>query len=68
MTGGIAVGDFDNDGWEDIFVARFDQPDVLLHNDGGVFSDVTPLIMRNSPSWGSNGAVWYARCAADAQA
>jgi hypothetical protein len=40
---GLAVGDYDNDGWLDIFVTNFaGQYSTLFHNDGkGSFSDVT---------------------------
>lgn len=35
---GVTVGDFDNDGWEDIFVVRHEaprEPDYILWNNGG---------------------------------
>jgi hypothetical protein len=40
---GLAVGDYDNDGWDDLFVTDFsDDYDVLYHNDGEAnFSDVS---------------------------
>jgi enediyne biosynthesis protein E4 len=40
---GLAVGDYDNDGWDDLFVTDFsDDYDVLFHNDGDAnFSDVS---------------------------
>lgn len=38
---GVAVGDFDNDGWPDLYVSNFG-PKKLYHNNGdGTFSDVT---------------------------
>ena len=38
---GITVGDYDNDGFDDIFITCYGQ-NILFHNDGkGVFSDVT---------------------------
>src|SRR5262245_56328574 len=37
---GIAVGDYDRDGWQDYFYTNFLSP-LLLHNDGGTFTDVT---------------------------
>ena len=38
---GVAVGDYDNDGYPDIYVSNYG-PNVLYHNNGdGTFSDVT---------------------------
>lgn len=38
---GVAVGDFDNDGWEDLFVAGVNR-NLLFHNNrDGTFTDVT---------------------------
>ncbi len=38
---GAAVGDFDNDGFPDLFLTHFDGKDVLLRNTGTSFTDVT---------------------------
>jgi enediyne biosynthesis protein E4 len=39
---GIAVGDFDNDGWLDLFVTHFSEDyNTLYHNERGQFEDVT---------------------------
>ncbi|MCH9688128.1 MAG: CRTAC1 family protein [Deltaproteobacteria bacterium] len=41
MLGAFAVGDYDDDGWPDVFVSRRVGPDRLLHNRGdGTFEDV----------------------------
>ncbi|HZV11574.1 MAG TPA: CRTAC1 family protein, partial [Candidatus Kapabacteria bacterium] len=37
---GVAVGDYDNDGWDDIFVSTYGT-NHLFHNDHGVFRDVS---------------------------
>jgi enediyne biosynthesis protein E4 len=38
---GVVVGDYDDDGWPDIFVANDTTPNFLFHNQGkGVFADV----------------------------
>jgi len=60
---GVAVADYDNDGYEDIFVAGVYQ-NTLYHNNGdGTFTDVTAKAGLNKPDpeygplW-SVGAVW----------
>ena len=37
---GIAVGDYDRNGWRDYFYTNIGSP-LLLHNNGGTFTDVT---------------------------
>jgi len=38
---GVCVGDYDNDGWEDLFISYFGK-NVLYHNNGnGTFTDVS---------------------------
>lgn len=38
---GVLTGDFDNDGWPDIFVANDSQPSALFHNNhNGTFTDI----------------------------
>ena len=42
VTKGVTWGDYDNDGWQDLYLSRFDKPNVLFRNDGGKrFIDVT---------------------------
>src|SRR5579875_2041083 len=39
---GVCVGDYDNDGWLDLFVTYYGQRNVLYHNNGdGTFTDIT---------------------------
>lgn len=38
---GVAVGDFDNDGWPDLFLTTYDGHDQLLKNTGRELVDVT---------------------------
>jgi len=52
---GVATGDYNNDGFEDIYVTCLG-PDHLLKNNGnGTFSDVTDKAGVNDPRW-STGA------------
>lgn len=38
---GVAVGDFDNDGWTDLFLTSYEGDNRLLKNTGSSFEDVT---------------------------
>src|SRR5579863_161006 len=39
---GVCVGDYDNDGLDDLFVTYYGRPNILYRNDGdGTFTDVT---------------------------
>ena len=58
-TGGAAAGDFDNDGWVDLFVTRLNARPLLYRNLGnGTFQDVavaagfTASLPANGPAWG----------------
>jgi enediyne biosynthesis protein E4 len=58
FTGGAAVGDFDGDGWPDLYVTRLDDRDILYRNLGnGAFEDVT-LAAGLGAVVPSNGAAW----------
>lgn len=51
---GCSVGDFDADGFADLYVGGFG-PDRLLHNQGdGTFVDVTGVAQVTSPEWTSS--------------
>jgi enediyne biosynthesis protein E4 len=55
---GVCIGDYDNDGYEDLFVCYFGK-NVLYHNNGnGTFTDVT-----ESAGVGGNGKRWNSGCA-----
>jgi len=45
---GIAIGDYDRDGWQDYFYTNIGSP-ILLHNDGGTFTDATAAARLNDP-------------------
>ena len=54
---GVAVGDYDADGWADLLVTNLG-PDVLYRNNGdGTFSDVTASANVGGEGW-STGASW----------
>ncbi len=57
MTGGGAAGDFDGDGWVDLYVTLLDAPDILYRNVNGSFMDVTAESGIDRVH-GSNGAGW----------
>ena len=53
---GVCVGDYDNDGFDDLFVTYYGQPNILYHNNGdGTFTDVTKAagLYNPQPNWGS---------------
>jgi len=55
---GVAIGDYDNDGFDDIFITAVGQS-RLFHNDGnGTFTDVTKTASLWGPSDFSTGAAW----------
>jgi len=55
---GVAVGDYDADGFPDIYVAQYGRS-MLYHNNGdGTFTDVTEKAGVAAPGW-SSSAVWF---------
>jgi hypothetical protein len=49
---GVATGDFNNDGWVDIYLTKFDAPNQLLRNNGdGTFTDVSKESGTDHHSW-----------------
>jgi hypothetical protein len=55
-----AAGDFDADGWTDLYVTRLDARDLLYRNRGdGTFDEVSDLAFGAArPARRSNGATW----------
>ncbi len=55
---GVAVADYDNDGWPDIYVANFGKNRLYHNNDDGTFTDVAERAgvalggWSTGPSWG----------------
>lgn len=61
MTGGAAVGDYDGDGDQDVYLTRVGLPNRLLRNDGhGHFTDVAAQagVTGSDPTDGYADAVW----------
>ena len=55
---GVAVGDYDGDGWPDLYVTQYGRC-ILYHNNGdGTFTDVTEKAGVAAPGWGSSAA-WF---------
>lgn len=51
----VAVGDFDNDGYEDLFVTNWGQNVLYRNNGSGMFTDVTAKagLLHSGIQWGS---------------
>jgi len=55
---GAAVGDYDGDGWPDLYLTQYGHS-ILYHNNGnGTFTDVTEKAGVAAPGWASS-AVWF---------
>jgi enediyne biosynthesis protein E4 len=54
---GVAAGDFNNDGWIDLYLTKFDAPNQLLRNNGnGTFTDVSKASGTDERSWSVSAA------------
>ena len=54
---GVAIGDFDNDGWPDIYVSNFGKNRLYHNNHNGTFTDVAEAAGVTLGGW-STGATW----------
>jgi hypothetical protein len=55
---GVAVGDYDNDGWPDLFVTAYGNCILYRNNRDGTFTDVTKRAGLATPGW-TTSAVWF---------
>src|SRR6266404_1910481 len=55
---GVCVGDYDNDGWEDLYVTYYGK-NRLYHNQSGVFTEVAEKVgvSGSGKAWGT-GCAW----------
>jgi enediyne biosynthesis protein E4 len=55
---GVAVGDYDNDGYDDLFVTAYGQSHLFHNNGNGTFTDVTQKSGLLGPKEFSTSAAW----------
>ena len=55
---GVAVGDYDNDGYDDLFVTALGQSHLFHNNGNGTFTDVTEKAGLLGPKEFSTSAAW----------
>jgi len=55
---GVAVGDYDNDGYDDLFVTAMGQSHMFHNNGNGTFTDVTQKAGLMGPKEFSTSAAW----------
>lgn len=59
-TAASAWGDFNNDGWPDLWVSNhdFEPPSLFLNQKDGTFVDVASTILKGRPRGDFHGAAW----------
>jgi hypothetical protein len=55
---GVAVGDYDNDGFDDLFITALGQSRLFYNNRNGTFTDVTEKAGLSGPRELSTSAAW----------
>jgi enediyne biosynthesis protein E4 len=53
---GLAVGDYNNDGWQDLYVTGYQASKLYRNNRNGTFTDVTAQAAANNRLWGTSAA------------
>ena len=55
---GVSIGDYDNDGWEDVYITGFHGSALYHNNHDGTFTDVTAKAGVSGGGWSSSAAWW----------
>jgi hypothetical protein len=53
---GCATGDFDNDGFDDVYVTSFDRNSLWHNNGDATFSEIAAQALPDPPRWSSSAA------------
>ncbi|MFB3921099.1 MAG: CRTAC1 family protein [Terriglobia bacterium] len=53
---GVAVGDYDNDGWDDIYLTALGESRLFHNEHNGTFKDVTKTAAVNNTGYGASAA------------
>jgi hypothetical protein len=55
-SNGVAVGDYDNDGWQDVLVTQYPGAKLLRNRGDGTFEDVTKPAGIDDPLWATSAS------------